>query len=103
MFTWFLQTSRKVFNAIKAEILASESAFNIHDFVPGPSPGESGAGGAECPVPLPPVESAWASLQSGPGGAVEEGDNSAAGAPGALCDYVLLCVVSRYFPPTARL
>lgn len=50
----FLQTSREVFNAIKAEILASESVFDTRNLV------EEGAGGATEPermVPLPLMES----------------------------------------------
>lgn len=62
----FYQASRKAFNAIKAEFLASESVFNIHNFVPGPSPREH-----ECVVLSPPGTSASASLQSRPG--VKEG------------------------------
>lgn len=57
----FLQTSREVFNAIKAEILASESVFDTRNLVAGPSPREEGAGGATEPehmVPLPLMESA---------------------------------------------
>lgn len=56
----FLQTSREVFNAIKAEILASESVFDTCNLVAGPSPREEGAGGATEPesmVPLPLMES----------------------------------------------
>lgn len=46
----FLQTSRKLFNAIKAEILASESVFNTHNLVLGPSPGRRW-GGQGVPTP----------------------------------------------------
>lgn len=48
-----LQTSREVFNAIKADILASESVFDVHNLVPGPSPEEEGLGGQDRKVPLP--------------------------------------------------
>lgn len=47
-----LQTSREVFNAIKADILASESVFDVHNLVPGPSPEEEGLVGQDHKVPL---------------------------------------------------
>lgn len=49
----FFQASRKVFNAIKTEVLASESVFN-HNLARGPSPW-----GQECVVPLAPGMAAW--------------------------------------------
>lgn len=83
-----LQASRKVFNAIKAELLASESVFNVHN---------SYARGQEYVVPSSPGTSAWVSMQSRPG--VKEGSHQQlAFFKPSVCNNILKCMIFKTLP-----